>query len=72
MQQIYKRTPIPECDFSKVAIKITLWQQLYGNQTFAWVFSCKLAAYFQSTFSYEHLWTAGSESVRFNNDNAAS
>ena len=24
MQQIYRRTPIPKCDFNKVAIKITL------------------------------------------------
>ena len=26
----------------------------------AWVFSCKFAAYFQNTFSYEHLWSAAS------------
>ena len=29
--------------------------------TSAWVFSCKFAAYFQNTFSYEHLWTAASD-----------
>ena len=34
--------------------------QLCWNHTFAWVFSCKFAAYFQNTFSYEHLWVAAS------------
>ena len=52
MQQIYKRTPMPKCDFNKVAL------QLYWNHTSAWVFSCKFAAYFQNTFSKEHLWMA--------------
>ena len=37
MQQIHKQTPMPKCHFSKVA------QQLYWNQTSAWVFSCKFA-----------------------------
>ena len=45
MQQIYRRTPMPKCDFNKVA------KQLYWNCTSAWVFSCKFAAYFQNTFS---------------------
>ena len=36
-------------------------QQLYWNRTFAWVISCKFAAYFQNTFPQEHLWTAASE-----------
>ena len=27
----------------------------------AWLFSCKFAAYFQNTFSLEHLWAAASE-----------
>ena len=40
IQQIYKRTPMPKCDFNKV--------------TKVWVFSCKFAAYFQSDFSQEH------------------
>ena len=31
---------MPKCDFSKVA------RELYLNQTLAWVFSCKFAAYF--------------------------
>ena len=44
LQQIYKRTPKPKCDFNKVA------QQLYLNHTSAWVFSCKFAACFQNTF----------------------
>ena len=55
MQQIYRRTPIPKCDFNKVAL------QLYWNDTSAWVFSWKFAAYFQNTFSQEHLWGAASE-----------
>ena len=37
MQQIYRRTVMLKGDFNKVAS--------------AWVFSCKFAAYFQSTFS---------------------
>ena len=45
MQQIYRRTPMPKCDFNKVA------KQLYWNRTLAWVFSCKFAAYSQNTFS---------------------
>ena len=44
MQQIYRRTPIPKCNFNKVAL------QLYWNRTLAWVFSCKFAGYFRSTF----------------------
>ena len=45
MQQSYRRTTMPKCDFNKVAL------QLYWNCTSAWVFSCKSAAYFQNTFS---------------------
>ena len=52
MEQIYRRTPMPKCDFIKVA------KQLYWNCTSAWVFSCKFTAYFQNTFSQEHLWVA--------------
>ena len=52
MQQIYSRTPMPKCDFNKVAL------QVYWNRTSAWVFSCKFNAYFQNIFSYEHLWRA--------------
>ena len=33
-------------------------KQLYWNCTLVWVFSCKFAAYFQNTFSQEHLWIA--------------
>ena len=36
---------MPKCDFNNVAV------QLYGNCTFAWVFSCKFAAYIQNTFT---------------------
>ena len=61
MQQIYRKTPIPKYDFSKVAL------QLYWNQTSAWVFSCKFAAYFQNTFTQKHLWRAASGRTRFQN-----
>ena len=44
MQQIYRRTPTPKCDFNKVA------NHLYYNHTSAWLFSCKFAAYLQNTF----------------------
>ena len=45
LHQIYRRTLMPKCDFNKVA------KQLYWNHTSASVFSCKFAAYFQSTFT---------------------
>ena len=54
MQQIYRRTPMPKCDFIKVAL------QFYWNRTPAWVFSCRFAVFFQDTFSKEHLWVAAS------------
>ena len=44
----------PELLYEKVAL------QLYWNHTSTWLFSCKFAAYFQNTFSQEHLWTAAS------------
>ena len=44
MQQIYRRTPIPKCDFNKVAL------QIYWNCTLTWLFSCKFAAHFQNGF----------------------
>ena len=43
-QQIYRRTPMPKCDFKKVA------KQLCLVRTSAWVFSCNFTAYFQNTF----------------------
>ena len=46
IQQIYRKTPIPKCDFNKVA------KQLYWNRTSAWVFCSKFAAYFQNTFEW--------------------
>ena len=55
MQQIDRRTPLRKCNFNKVAM------QLYWNHTSARVFSCKFAAYFQNTFSEEHLWAAAFE-----------
>ena len=51
------RTPMPKCDFNKVA------KELYWNLTSTWAFSCKYAAYFQNTFSSEHLWRAASVGV---------
>ena len=50
MQQIYRRTHMPKCNCNEVAL------QLYWNHISSWVFSCKLAAYFQNTISEEHLW----------------
>ena len=58
MQQIYRRAPVLKCDFNKIAL------QLNWNHTSAWVFSCKFAAYFQNTFSWEHLWRTASVFVR--------
>ena len=55
MQQIYKRTPIPNCDFNKVA------KQLYWNHTSKSVFSYKFNAYSQKTISEERLRRAASE-----------
>ena len=46
MQQIYGKAPMAK--------------QLYWNHTSAWVFSCQFAAYFQNTFSLEHIWKAAS------------
>ena len=43
---------MPKCDFNKVAL------QLYRNQTSAWVFFCKFAAYFRNTLCKEHLQRA--------------
>ena len=58
MQQLYRRTPMPKCEFNTDA------KQLYWNHTSLWVFSCKFAVYFQTTFSQEHLWTAASVLLR--------
>ena len=43
-----------KCNFNKVA------KHLYWNHTSTWVFSCKFAAYFQNTFSYQRLWRVAS------------
>ena len=45
IHQICRRIPIPKCDFIKVAF------ELYLNRTSVWVFPCKFAVYFQTTFS---------------------
>ena len=45
IKQIFRRIPMPKCDFNIFAI------QLYWNCTLAWVFSCQFAAYFQNIFS---------------------
>ena len=54
MQEIYRRTPMPKCNFNKVA------SQLCWNHTLSWVLCCKFATYFQNIFSWEHLWRAAS------------
>ena len=46
LKQVYKRTPMPKCDFNKVWSKTSL-KSHFGT----WVFCCKFAAYFQNTFS---------------------
>ena len=55
MQQTYRGTPMPKCDFNKVE----------KSRTSAWVFSSKFAAYFQNIFSLDHLWTAASTIPNF-------
>ena len=45
MQQIYRRIPMPKCDFSKVVL------QLNWNHTSTWVFSCDLLHIFRTPFS---------------------
>ena len=45
MQQIYRRTPMPKCDFNKVV------KQLYWYRTSAGVFSCSLLPFFRKPFS---------------------
>ena len=45
MQHIYRRIPMPKCDFNKVA------KQFYSNHNSAWAFSCKFAAIFRSPVS---------------------
>ena len=45
MQQIYRRTPIPKCDFNKVA-----FSNFIEINTSGWVFYYKFAACFQNIF----------------------
>ena len=61
MQHIYRRTLMPKCHFNKVAL------QLYWYFTSALVFSCRFAAYFQNTFSYEQFWTTACGVPKLNN-----
>ena len=56
MQQIYRRIPMPKGD----------------GCTSACVFSCTFAAYFQNTFSKEHLWMAASDHFMFEKETAIS
>ena len=44
MQQIYRRTPMPKCDFNKVA------SELYLNRTSAWVSPVNLLRNFRTPF----------------------
>ena len=48
MRQIYRRTPMPKCDF-----KATLLKSHFGMGVL-----CKFAAYFENTFSQEQFWRA--------------
>ena len=63
MQQIYRRTDMLKCDFSKVA------KQLYWNRPLALMFSYKPVVYFQNTFFWEHLWVAASSFLKFSQQN---
>ena len=70
----FPRSSRPEAFLSKVFWKYAanlqqnthaeVWFQIalqrYWNHTSAWVFSCKFAAYFQNTFSLEHVCVAAS------------
>ena len=51
-QQTYRRTPKPNCDFNNIAL------QLYKTTLSHGCFFCKFAAYFQKTFTQEHLCVA--------------
>ena len=44
MQKIYKRTPMPNCNFNQVA------KRLYLNHTLAWVFPVNLLHIFRTPF----------------------
>ena len=44
MHQIYRRTPMPKCNFNKFAL------QRYWDYTSAWVFSYKFAELFKNNF----------------------
>ena len=44
MHQIYRGTPMPKCDFNKIAL------QLYWNRTSGWMFSCNLLHIFRILF----------------------
>ena len=44
MEQTYRRTPIPKCDFNKDE------KLLYWNRTSAWVFSYRFVEYVQNTY----------------------
>ena len=74
ISSVYYRSSHPEVflwkDVLKICAKFTgehaCWsvisiKLLYWNRTSAWVFSCKFAAYFRNTFSWEHFWLAASD-----------
>ena len=44
MQQIYRKTPMPKCDFNKVA------KQIYWNRTLAWCSPVNLLHIFRTPF----------------------
>ena len=60
MLQIYRRRPMWNCDFNKLA------KQLCWNHTYIWVVSAKFASYFhfQKTFLPKHFWGDSCENFR--------
>ena len=72
MQQIYRKTFMPKCDFNKVAKKQKhLWRSLFNKvsgvkpttllkkETLAQMFSCEFCEISKNTFT-EHLWATAS------------
>ena len=55
MQQIYKRTPMPECDFNKVASNFIEIALRHGRSP------VNLLHIFKTPFLKEQFWTAASD-----------
>ena len=58
MLQIYRRRPMRNCDFNKLA------KQLCWNHTYTWVVSAKFASYFLKIFLPKHFWGDSCENFR--------